>query len=1077
MEVYAHIIDFFNLHGFITTRIYTDSEQCFHAAVPYLTSRKVQHICSTPYEHQSHIERSIRLRNARRNQWLTQMKKIPPAKLQAELHEAICTSINSVSNNKTLSSTPLMLVQGLRTVPFKSHWGQCGIFYDNRGNRRAEIGIVVGWHQNGAGQVQLRIYFPSRDKIGIRSNNFAPCDIPEEWGWSSNPTFKAHRFTCGLNPHSNNRIPIEPPVYIETPIQDNQQIQPDIVHSIFTDTNSDSEDEANPDSLPTDRAQAPTLTEEPNDLEIQIAHDIAEQWRKENGLPSQPPRSTLTQEERRQAIQFYEDVFEQSFPADDYIADKPTQIDSIPSFQVQQNKYHHVNSHLRTEKNHHVNKSTLFPTSKSSHLSTPIKSSQPKNMPDVTFTRASIPNSSMPDVTFARADPTPSTPTVNITRAPVTPVSSVTRAISGPYPTSNPTNNIINSSEYSPTNLPTISNEIAATIKSNPTKINIEEPEPSVPSTPTPVIRSIPTVEEPTRRSGREHKVPTKYGDFLLDKPSKNRLNSAYLHCYNMTMLKATDPKSRDSSMIKASKLAIDDEVINVVGTWKCCRFLHYVDIPYEHRDFIAHNFLFLKDKFDSSGKFDKVKGRWVYGKTNYPDVDSRSETVRQVTVNTILSEVASSDLLLSSFDVASAFLTPEKHPDSAKLFGTIGPELAAAVVRLFPEYKEFLSAKGSLYFELMRYLYGTEEASKMFQRDFKAKVFIANGFRTSTADPCLHLFFNDLGRLAVTLHVDDGLCATNSDKLESWFYKVSQGHYTLTIHRGPIINYCAQTFNRDRANGSILITMAGNVEKIISKYGSNVPIKNSPCSASITEDVGESPLLSEHGISHYRSLLMSMMYPIRHIYPDMHFAATYLAVFMSKPTEVHMSHLYHLLGYMKKRQHGGLLYGPSNLKGKLAIDWSFDASHGIHHDKKGHGAIFGYIQYEECRHLVYFRTYKINHVTLSSTESEMSVACEGAKIALWGRALCADLGYPPDRPTTFEQDNQSCITMNKQGGGAPKRTQHIAIRQEFVTEQINNGELQPVYVSGLIIGSDIGTKPKFGENLKQLRSIWGSFD
>ena len=105
-----------------------------------------------------------------------------------------------------------------------------------------------------------------------------------------------------------------------------------------------------------------------------------------------------------------------------------------------------------------------------------------------------------------------------------------------------------------------------------------------------------------------------------------------------------------------------------------------------------------------------------------------------------------------------------------------------------------------------------------------------------------------------------------------------------------------------------------------------------------------------------------------------------------------------------------------------------------------------------------------------------MSVAFEGAKIALWGRALCADLEHPPDRATTFEQDN-SCITMNKQGGGAPKRTQHITIRQEFVTEHINNGELQPVYVSGLIIGSDIGTKPKFGENLKQLRPIWESCD
>ncbi len=65
-------------------------------------------------------------------------------------------------------------------------------------------------------------------------------------------------------------------------------------------------------------------------------------------------------------------------------------------------------------------------------------------------------------------------------------------------------------------------------------------------------------------------------------------------------------------------------------------------------------------------------------------------------------------------------------------------------------------------------------------------------------------------------------------------------------------------------------------------------------------------------------------------------------------------------------------------------------------------------------------------------------------------------------------------MTLNKNGGGAHRRTQHIAIRQEFVTEHLRSGAVASVYVPGTEIGSDLGTKPMFGSQLKFHNATWG---
>ena len=145
----------------------------------------------------------------------------------------------------------------------------------------------------------------------------------------------------------------------------------------------------------------------------------------------------------------------------------------------------------------------------------------------------------------------------------------------------------------------------------------------------------------------------------------------------------------------------------------------------------------------------------------------------------------------------------------------------------------------------------------------------------------------------------------------------------------------------------------------------------------------------------------------------------------------------------------------------------------------RGHACIIMYIQLPGgVRHIVYFKSTKIKHVTLSSTETEVSCCSTSTSPTLWGRQLTTDLagGTPPHRPSFIEQDNESSIHMNEHGGGASRRTQHIAIRGEFITEHIQDGSIQLMHVPGDIIGSDHGTKPKSAADIAYFKKLWGAF-
>jgi hypothetical protein len=131
-----------------------------------------------------------------------------------------------------------------------------------------------------------------------------------------------------------------------------------------------------------------------------------------------------------------------------------------------------------------------------------------------------------------------------------------------------------------------------------------------------------------------------------------------------------------------------------------------------------------------------------------------------------------------------------------------------------------------------------------------------------------------------------------------------------------------------------------------------------------LPEPAGESKI----NATEYRSIIGSLIYIMTGTRPDISFAVSKLAQFMTKPFTSHMTALKRVLRYLKGTKHFKFIIdGKKTKNGALVVfadaDWGGDK-----HDRK---SMTGYIlKYNE--NVIAWKTKKQNVVALSSTESEL---------------------------------------------------------------------------------------------------------
>ena len=259
---------------------------------------------------------------------------------------------------------------------------------------------------------------------------------------------------------------------------------------------------------------------------------------------------------------------------------------------------------------------------------------------------------------------------------------------------------------------------------------------------------------------------------------------------------------------------------------------------------------------------------------------------------------------------------------------------------------------------------------------------------------------------------------------------------------------------------------MPAIVDKLLNMFPeSETPQRNTPALQDLFEVNGESDAPSVPPRP-FMSALMTALYPARFYRFDILLVVNVLASAMSKPTVNHVKALLLLVGYMRATRNYRLTLGGRE---DPRVCLSADAGHGSHPDGKAAGCISILIGMA----VVFMTVFKLKHQTLSSWESEMSVASEAGKMGVFLQRLKRDLGLPfQDEPIILHQDNQSAIYSNNSGLASFKRAKHITLRDIYVTDLIRAGVLKLQYVPTDYMVADLGTKVHSLDRLKFLLKL-----
>ena len=507
----------------------------------------------------------------------------------------------------------------------------------------------------------------------------------------------------------------------------------------------------------------------------------------------------------------------------------------------------------------------------------------------------------------------------------------------------------------------------------------------------------------------------------------------------------------KDTDKIEMTREAIYVEIKNLFDN-KALSPIKFPDINRQDHDNIIGCYMFLKDKFYSTGEFEKRKARAaILGNEEKEENigDTHAPTVNPISLKLLLSLAANNpNSLIEAYDIVAAFLgTPMRK--GKRLYMRIEKQIVIFILELYPHLKKFVHVDGRMYFRVEKYIYGLAEASREFNKRLD-EVLQKIGFVPTKADPCLYQRKTKWGMHRICIHVDDIFSNSPSPQARKQFEKELQKYFEIK-GKYDTISYLGMTIKKNK-DGSISISQEGFVEDLLRRYNIKESKKqlNAPTASDFTYETENDS--SYHDKTGYTGLVMALMYLARYTRPDILFAVTYLSTKCANPSQNHYEKGIRILKYLFYHQDSRITF----TKGNNDIKFYTDASHLIHNDGKGHTGMI----IMHGVNVIHFVSAKHKMISRSSTESEIIALDETSTFVVWIRFLCNELNVKQLKPTVIFQDNKSAIQIMSEDKGNFKRTKHMIGKYEYIRERIKLKEVELIYKSTDMMVADILTKP-----------------
>jgi hypothetical protein len=485
----------------------------------------------------------------------------------------------------------------------------------------------------------------------------------------------------------------------------------------------------------------------------------------------------------------------------------------------------------------------------------------------------------------------------------------------------------------------------------------------------------------------------------------------------------------------------------------------------------IIRSSMFLKEKYDSMGKFEKLKARLVANgnmqdKALYPDMSS--PTAATSSVFAIAAIAAHESRGVDTLDINGAYLNADMHTTGVEVYMRIdGPNLNE-LCKVDGSYKKYVNESkygNYLIVNLDKALYGCVESAKLWYDDLK-QTLDKIGYKVNKIDECV--FNKGVGdeQCTIALHVDDMIITSKNNKHRKELIEALKGRYTegVTVHEGPIVSYLGMTFDWSTKD-EVKISQEGYINDLLGSCGVDGESKT-PASNELFEIDDKSNKLDKEQADWFHRQVAKLLYLAKRTKPECLTAVAFLATRVTKSTEEDKHKLSRLLKYVRSSKNIGIRLKPGNMG--ISVRCYVDAAYGLHEDGK---SVTGSVIVIGEGGPIHAKSSKQKIVTKSSTEAEFVGTSDSVNQALYLREFLLEQGHDC-KSVQLYQDNQSCMTLIKKGKSRSERTRHMSIRQFWITERVNNGEIVVEYLPTESMVANLLTKPVQGSQFVNERKM-----
>jgi hypothetical protein len=547
------------------------------------------------------------------------------------------------------------------------------------------------------------------------------------------------------------------------------------------------------------------------------------------------------------------------------------------------------------------------------------------------------------------------------------------------------------------------------------------------------------------RRSSRSHK-PKRHPDFiyaLLDEVDNEGLVKQHFEQMEHIHGLVEDAAIRgEKGMRAAAKLELEK-------VWKKYGAITPTRLDRERAKEIIKGKLFTIEKKDASHNFTKNKGRLVARgdmRKNKPTEvhDVFSPTVAFPTVLMLLNIALQRNYAWMSLDVESAYLNSE-YEDG--IYMKLDPNVAELMVEMDPAVKEFLEPNGCMYVKIEKALYGLQESAKLWYETL-GKTLTSFGLKRSNYDFALYYMHIGDELVLLLVYVDDILIAGKEEMVLRVKQQIESAYSINATKMSPRdFDYVGIKIKYDPEDHAFLLSQPGMVQKITKDITEESDL---PCDVNLYQETND----TKYGdVTEYRSKVMEMNYLAKTRY-DIKVALGYLATKMQEPTIGDVGKMRRLQQYIKRTKDLRLRIKPTE---NIQVYASADASFGPFKDGKSNTGLVLTVGFPNAPILA--KSSKQKSTANSSTTAELIAFSTTLEEVLWTVELLNELGIKQN-PVEIEQDNHSTMRLIEKGPSSTGRTKWINVKQFWVVEHLNEGNIKLKYVPSLELIADGLTKP-----------------